>query len=137
MRLTEGKAGSNPDRPGPIPKGGKYMEPIEEIKQDKRLVIQELGEDGGWAIAYLRGSKTPVRIIFSWGGGWDHVSVSYPERCCDWEEMCEVKDMFFRDDECAVQYHPPKSDYVNLHPYVLHLWRPQNERIPMPPKFMV
>lgn len=113
------------------------MRNIEEIKQNKRLLIQEIGEDGGWAFAYLTGSKTPATIIFSWGDGWDHVSVGFKNRCCTWHEMCQVKDIFFSEDECVVQYHPPKSDYVNIHPYVLHLWRPQNETMPRPPMYMV
>jgi len=110
---------------------------LEEIKQNSKLIIQEVGEDGGWAITYLAGSRKPVMVVFSWGDGWDHVSVSYKNRCCTWGEMCEIKDIFFREDECVVQYHPAKVDYVNNHPYVLHLWRPQNVYLPMPPIEMV
>lgn len=118
-------------------KGVAELKPLKQIRNDKRISIQELGVDGGWALARLGYTKTPAAIIFSWGGGWDHVSVSYPERCPDWEEMCDAKDIFFRDNECAVQYHPAKTDYVNLHPNVLHLWRPQREKVLMPPKFMI
>lgn len=31
------------------------------------------------------------------------------------------------------QLHPAKSEYVNIHPYCLHLWRPLEREIPMPP----
>lgn len=113
------------------------MKSLEELKQDRRIIVQETGNDGGWAVGYLRGSRKPAMIIFSWGGGWDHVSVSYKNRCCSWEEMCEVKDIFFREDECVVQYHPQKSEYVNVHPFCLHLWKPQEQTIPMPPKSFV
>lgn len=79
--------------------------------------------------------------IASNGGGWEHVSVSPCSRkrksCPTWEEMCVIKDMFFEDEETVVQYHPPKSDYVNNHPYCLHLWRPTNQEIPRPPKLFV
>jgi hypothetical protein len=56
---------------------------------------------------------------------WEHVSVSVPgnARCPTWEEMCFIKDTFWNDEDCVVQFHPPKSQYVNVHPYVLHLWR--------------
>lgn len=49
--------------------------------------------------------------------------------------MCYVKDMFFEEDECVVQYYPSKKDYVNIHPYVLHLWKPEKnqEQIKTPP----
>lgn len=67
------------------------------------------------------------------GEAWDHVSVSCERRCPWWGEMCWVKDQFFEDSEMVVQYHPPKSEYVNIHPFVLHLWRPVTSIIPMPP----
>ena len=74
-------------------------------------------------------------------GGWEHVSVSpcsqKRKTCPTWEEMCAIKNMFFENDEAVVQYHPPKSDYVNNHPYCLHLWRPTNQEIPRPPKLFV
>lgn len=113
------------------------MRNINEIINNDRLVIIELGIDGGYAQVYLPGQKKPANLVFSWGGGWDHVSASYKNRCCTWEEMCHIKEIFFEPEECVIQYHPPKSDYINNHPYVLHLWRPQNEIIPMPSKVLV
>lgn len=77
------------------------------------------------------------RIIFSDGFGWEHVSVSLLNRCPTWEEMCWVKDKFFYPAECVVQYHPPQSGYVNVHPYCLHLWRPIKKDLPMPPNNFV
>lgn len=65
-------------------------------------------------------------VIASDGGGWDHVSVSFPNRTPTWKEMCAVKDLFFDDEEVVMQLHPAKSQYVNFHPFTLHLWRPQN-----------
>lgn len=78
-----------------------------------------------------------VQVIASNGLGWDHVSVCAKNRVPTWEEMCKVKDFFFEPEECVMQLHPPQSQYVNCHPYVLHLWRPQNLSIPMPPVVMV
>ena len=40
--------------------------------------------------------------------------------------MCELKDMFFDDEEEAYQIMPKKSEYVNLKDNCLHLWRPSN-----------
>jgi len=68
-----------------------------------------------------------LRIIASDGGGWDHVSVSLADRCPTWAEMCEVKDLFFRDDEVVIQLHPAKANHINMHPFCLHLWRPQSQ----------
>lgn len=111
------------------------MKTLEEIKAQNNLVITNTGRDGGCGHLYLSGTKAkPAAVIFSWGGGWEHVSVSYPNRCPTWEEMCRVKNMFWNDDECVVQYHPPKSDYVNNHPYCLHLWRKCGKDFELPPK---
>lgn len=76
-------------------------------------------------------------IIASDGEGWEHVSVSLPNRCPTWEETCAIKKLFWHPGDCVVQYHPPEKDYVNCHPYCLHLWRPTNQEIPTPPAWMV
>lgn len=70
---------------------------------------------------------------------WEHVSVSIPraKRCPTWEEMCWIKSLFFRDDEVCVQYHPSAAEYVNVHPYCLHLWKPLAAELPRPPMVAV
>lgn len=68
---------------------------------------------------------------------WEHVSVSLKNRCPNWREMCFIKDIFWGDDETVMQLHPPKNDYVDCHPYCLHMWRPMLQEIPMPPSIMV
>lgn len=78
-----------------------------------------------------------LKVIASSGEGWDHVSVSLPDRCPTWAEMEQVKRLFFRDDETAMQLHVPPSDHVNCHPFCLHLWRPHDVEIPRPPSIMV
>lgn len=67
------------------------------------------------------------------GEGWEHVSVSRQAECPSWDDMCRIKDLFWDPEDCVIQYHPPRSDYVNLHPHCLHLWRPQGVDIPRPP----
>lgn len=68
---------------------------------------------------------------------WEHASVSTRRRNPNWQEMSWVKDAFWNEEECVVQYHPPRSHYVNLHPHTLHLWRPVDGVFPMPPRFAV
>lgn len=124
------------------------MKSLAEIKSTPRLLILREGPDGGWAEAHLASSKksTPAMVVFSWGGGWDHVSVSFRNRTPTWEEMCEIKKMFFHPEEVCVQYHPAESEYVNNYPYCLHIWRIQPKpnpviipvlQIPTPPSWMV
>jgi len=82
----------------------------------------------------------PLFIMASMGEPgieWEHVSVSRKQHPPNWEEMCWVKDQFWDEDECVMQLHPPKADYVNNHPNCLHLWRPRNDSIPRPPAGLV
>jgi len=66
----------------------------------------------------------PLKVLASTPDSeWQHVSVSLPHRCPTWKEMCMVKDLFWNDDETVVQFHPPKSEYVNNHSHCLHLWK--------------
>lgn len=115
------------------------MKSIQEILKTPRLQIVTTGADGGTGYAHLISSKKPhpAVVVFSNGGGWDHVSVSFSNRTPTWDEMCEIKRMFFRPDEICVEYHPADSEYVNNMPYCLHIWRPQQEPIPTPPSWMV
>lgn len=78
-----------------------------------------------------------LRILASSGEGWDHVSISTPNRIPTWEEMQKVKNLFFLPDEMAVQFHPPKKDYINCCENCLHLWRPHNQKIELPPKSLI
>jgi hypothetical protein len=68
---------------------------------------------------------------------WEHVSVSTERRCPNWEEMSAVKDWFWNDDECVVQFHPPKSEHINNHPFCLHLWRRPGHPFALPPALFV
>lgn len=91
--------------------------------------------------------KVGLRVIASkggkiWGRGeagadWDHVSVSLPYRTPTWNEMCFIKELFFFPDEIAMQLHPVE-EYINNHPFCLHLWRPLRQKeIPLPPSILV
>ena len=94
-----------------------------------------IGEDGGLFIVPFEGRE--LQVIASNGGDWEHVSVSLPNRCPNWREMCLIKNIFWQEEDVVMQLHPAKSEYVNMHPYCLHLWRPLLEVIPCPPSWMV
>lgn len=78
-----------------------------------------------------------LKCVAATGEGWDHVSVSLPDRTPTWQEMDLIARMFFRENETAMQLHGPASEHVNLHAFTLHLWRLVDGKIPMPPKSMV
>lgn len=85
-----------------------------------------------------------LRCMISDGAGmepdeqkWEHVSVSLMYRCPTWEEMCFAKDLFWDAGEMVMQLHPPKSEYVNNHPFCLHLWKPVGIELPAPDSILV
>lgn len=82
-------------------------------------------------------AATPFNVIASDGGGWEHVSVSLPERCPLWAEMCFIKALFWDAEDTVMQLHPPESTWVNNQATCLHLWRPTGIHIPLPPTIMV
>jgi hypothetical protein len=77
------------------------------------------------------------RIIASDGEGWEHVSLSLKNRTPNWKEMCFFKNMFWGEEETVIQFHPPKSEYVNNCETCLHLWKPRNHEIMLPPSILV
>jgi len=99
------------------------------------------GANGAFEIIGPMGAT--LRIIASDGvdpvtEGWEHVSVSLSsKRCPNWLEMCFVKDLFWSDEETVIQFHPPRSEYVNCHPTTLHLWRQRHGAIATPPSILV
>ena len=116
------------------------MKKIKEIKSDLKLKIAKLEIDGGYGESLLKtanGGYKLATVVFSWGLNWEHVSVSFKNRVPTWDEMCQIKDIFWGEDETVVQYHPAKQDYVNRHPYCLHLWKPIDQELPKPPKILV
>jgi hypothetical protein len=120
------------------------------IRTGRMASDASLGNNGGFFVpnrtARGRGDA-PLRVIASDGqlvpdespdlAGWEHVSVSLPNRCPSWEEMAYIKSVFWDADDCVVQFHPPESEYVNNHPFCLHLWRRIDGPFPMPPSILV
>lgn len=56
------------------------------------------------------------------GKRWLHLSAARRSRLPSWEELVVVKNLFIGLERPAYQVLPKQSEYVNLHPYALHLW---------------
>ena len=89
------------------------------------------GENCGAFVVPYRGLR--LRVVAFYGFGWEHVSVSLPDRTPRWEMMAFVKSLFWGPEACVVEYHPPASRYIDVHKHCLHLWRPIGIEMPMPP----
>lgn len=113
------------------------MKDLTSIKENHRLIISFNSHDGIAGTIHMPGWTGT--IICSWGGGWEHVSVAPSKKRItpSWDDMCLIKDIFFKEDEAVIQIHPPKSEYVNNMPNCLHLWRPIDQEMPLPPSIFV
>ena len=114
------------------------MKTIEEIRKTPNLFIEaEAENDGIGGKYYDKYSGKFLNFIFSYQMGWEHLSVSMPNKTPSWDQMCVMKDIFWNEDEACVEYHPKKEDYVNNHQHCLHIWKPTNETLPLPPSILV
>lgn len=97
------------------------------------------GNNGAFTVPRFRRKKdkTPLAVIASDQDGWEHVSVSHAARIPKWREMCLIKSIFWDAEDAVMQLHPADSRHINNHPNCLHLWRPVDQIIPLPPDYMV
>jgi len=131
------------------------IKPSKPAGMKKADFVARVGNNGMFIIPWYAdipsSHRTGMReyyIVASDGDGWEHVSVhildkqtSTPKtRTPKWDEMEFVKNLFWDEEDTVIQYHPAKSNYVNVHPNVLHLWRPcggWGDKLPTPPLYMV
>lgn len=121
-RIRHGRMGSDESAGN----SGAFHVPS-KIPGRQLLIIASDGAD--WQLSELPGEP------------WEHVSVHAEvggkNRMPTWEEMSQVKDLFWDAEDVVVQFHPKKSEYVNNHPFTLHLWRPTMTVLPTPPTITV
>jgi hypothetical protein len=112
-----------------------------DIARNSRVVLLRAGRDGRAFTVRPPNARGLLCCVASWGDNWDHVSVHVEEiglsRTPTWDEMDFIHSLVARKGETWMQLHVPKSDHVNLHPNVLHLWRPHDQDVPRPPDWMV
>lgn len=105
------------------------MRKLEEIRLRVKWVKPLYGDTYGAEIETKCWKGT---VVFGFDeGGWEHVSVSpYRGKLPTWDDMCEIKDIFWEDEEAVIQIHPKKSEYVNILDNCLHLWRRKDMELP-------
>ena len=118
-------------------KPSKFLE-SHRVSEGSLASNRSYGMNGAFELTY---NNLLLAIIVSAEAGWDHVSVHAVGRSGSqtptWDEMDYVRKLFFRGDEWVIQYHAPSDKHIEDHPHVLHMWRPQNEMLPVPPAWMV
>lgn len=102
----------------------RFIRRAEGMKVEQATVHGGVGEVeiGDWSGSVIWGEDE---------GGWEHVSVSpyNHDITPSWNDMCRLKDIFFEDEEVVLQFHPRKSQYVNIMNNCLHLWRPKEKEL--------
>jgi len=63
---------------------------------------------------------------------WVHLSVSRKNFLPSWEDLVLVKEIFLGQDSAAIQVLPPKKEWVNIHPFCLHLYQCLEDENPIP-----
>lgn len=116
-------------RPKPLPEA--------EAGRVKSGPMASKPEDGNNGAFWIKYRNHKIFVIASDGAGWDHVSASLAGRCPTWREMCHIKTLFWSEEETVVQFHPKKSEYVNRHPFTLHLWKNQAFDYQLPMFFLI
>lgn len=113
------------------------MRTLEEIKNNPKLRNIKIGEDGLTADIHIGGWDGS--LIFSWGGGWYHASISpYKKRIMpSYDDMCQLKEIFWRDDEDAIHVYPRKENHVNNVENCLHLWSCKYAPMLLPPSCFI
>ncbi len=113
------------------------MRKVDGILLNSFLQIHDVGDDGFNGIYVDPVERKNYFFVFSWGQGWEHLSVSQRNKTPSWDIMCRIKNIFWGEDEVCVEYHPKKEDYVNLHPHCLHIWKEVGKEFPTPPSILV
>ena len=91
------------------------MRNLEEIKKTMGMKIKAEKNNGfGGSIFPIEYKKGKAKIVqdydkvlnfmFSWACGFEHLSVSTTVKTPDWEQMCKMKDIFWKEDEVKIQH---------------------------------
>ena len=105
------------------------MRDLSEIKKKIKWLRPLMGST---FMAEIETSRWRGTVVFGFDeDGWEHVSVSpYKGKLPTWNDMCDIKDIFWNDEEVVIQIHPKKSEYVNIMDNCLHLWRHKYVELP-------
>lgn len=96
-------------------------QPLKFVRRPRAYIspwcYDEIGRAKGRALHVICTAR-----VFGDGRRWMHVSCSKPLELPSWDDLKLVKDTFIGRDRTALQVLPRAAEYVNIHPYVLHLY---------------
>ena len=89
-------------------------------------IIRKIGISSSQRSEFLIPTVTEIATISAINfrdDDFEHVLLNPKNRLPTYEEMANLKDIFWDQNEVTMQVHPAKSQYVNIEKYALHLWR--------------
>jgi hypothetical protein len=87
----------------------------------------------GGAFSILLG-RTVFHVIASIIAGWEHVTAYLPHRAITESEENQLADIFWEPNDVIVKF-PRMHSTRNHHMiHMVHLWRPVDQTIPVPPR---
>ena len=72
------------------------MRTVKQILNNKFLKIVKIGLDGFQGFYNDPITNRSWQFVFSWGGGWEHLSISSINKTPSWDLMCKLKEMFWK-----------------------------------------
>ncbi len=87
----------------------------------------DIQAQAAWATPPAAWAGSSVKVIASIDpthhGDLLHVSIAHRVRNPTWEEIRQVRDLFFPDTIDVMMMLPKAVDYVNIHEHCFHLWQ--------------
>ena len=100
----------------------------EKMNTLREIIQKEVNIETGVVELTDYTTEQNVTKRFAIGSGeWEHVCITHENNIPEYEELVKLKEIAWKTSEIAMQVHPPKSEYVNIDQYELHLWR--NKRV--------
>lgn len=78
-----------------------------------------------------RFTRGPLNVLVAQEEGRWHLSISTPTRYPSWDEIADARYDLLPDSIQVAMMLPPRAQYVNVHPYVFHLWESRDTGIPI------
>lgn len=116
-------------------KENKEIEKFRLTEKEKKITGTIGDSYNGFFEIPVNGKK--YTVIASNGCGWEHVSVSNEKHIPSWIVMNKIKNLFWDKNETVVQFHPAESEYVNIHPNCLHLWKEIGKEYSLPRRELI